>query len=88
MEKEEEEASSAGEDKERQQPKEKEKDDSDDEGEEETDDETDDEDYGPSPAAGIWAGSQKLQAETEKIANPDEDDNHDQQPATKKQRQE
>jgi len=37
-------------------------------GEDETDDETDDEDdYGPSPAAGIWAGSKKLKAETEKI---------------------
>ena len=61
-------------------------------GDEETDDDTDDEDdFGPSPAAGIWAGSQKLQAETEKIAEEkagednDEDDGDDeQQPAAKK----
>jgi hypothetical protein len=45
----------------------------DDEGDEETDDETDDEDYGPSPAAGVWAGSQKLQAESEVIAENDEE---------------
>ena len=42
-----------------------------DEGEEETDDE--DEDYGPTPAAGVWAGSQKLQAESEALANDEED---------------
>lgn len=36
-----------------------------------TDEEEDDDDYGPSPAAGIWAGSQKLQNESEKIADPD-----------------
>lgn len=35
------------------------------------DDETDDDedDYGPSPAAGIWAGSKKLVAESEVIAD-------------------
>mmetsp|Transcript_4599 Transcript_4599/g.5991 ORF Transcript_4599/g.5991 Transcript_4599/m.5991 type:complete len:276 (-) Transcript_4599:223-1050(-) len=39
-----------------------------DDGESETDDETDDEDdYGPSPAAGVWAGSKKLEAESEAI---------------------
>lgn len=43
--------------------------DEDDAGESETDDETDDEeDYGPSPAAGVWAGSKKLEAESEKMA--------------------
>lgn len=41
----------------------------DDDGEDETDDE---EDYGPTPVAGVWAGSKKLQAESEAIAN-DED---------------
>lgn len=35
-----------------------------------TDDDEDDDDYGPSPAAGIWAGSQKLQHESERIADP------------------
>ena len=54
-----------------------------DDGDEETDDDTDDEDdYGPSPAAGIWAGSQKLQAETDKIAEGDDDE--EEQPAAKK----
>ena len=63
-------------------------------GDEETDDETDDEDdYGPSPAAGIWAGSQKLQAETAKIEDEaaggnDKGDNDGQQPTTKKARHE
>ena len=52
-------------------------------GDEETDDDTDDEDdFGPSPAAGIWAGSQKLQAETDKIAEGEEDE--EEQPAAKK----
>ena len=45
---------------------------------EETDDDSDDDDeeddYGPSPAAGIWAGSQKLQAESEKLAIGGDDD--------------
>lgn len=56
-------------------------------GESETDDDTnddtddDDDDYGPSPAAGVWAGSKRLQAESEALANDDdseeaeEDDN-------------
>lgn len=57
------------------------RDQSDDEGEDETDDE--DDDYGPAPAAGVWAGSQKLQAESEAIAG---DDDKDDVPATKKQR--
>jgi hypothetical protein len=37
------------------------------------DDETDDDedDYGPSPVAGIWAGSKKLLAESEVIADGD-----------------
>lgn len=57
--------------------------DGDSDGDEETDDDTDDEDdYGPSPAAGIWAGSQKLQAETDKIAEGEDDDVA--QPAAKK----
>jgi hypothetical protein len=33
----------------------------------------DDSDYGPTPVAGIWAGSQKLQEESDKIAGFDED---------------
>lgn len=65
------------------------------EGDQETDDDDEDEeeDYGPTPAAGIWAGSQKLQAETERIANPDDgegdaetDDDDDEQPTAKKSR--
>lgn len=58
-------------------------------GEEETDasDETDEDDYGPTPSAGIWAGSQKLQHESEKIAGDDDgtDDSEDEgpQPAAK-----
>lgn len=57
----------------------------DDEGDEETDDETDDddEDYGPSPAAGVWAGSQKLQAESEALAEEEGDEG---EPASKKAR--
>jgi hypothetical protein len=45
--------------------------------EEEANEEEDD-DFGPSPAAGIWAGSQKLVQESEKIANDDDgpDDNN------------
>lgn len=50
-------------------------DDDDDDGNEETDDdETDDEDYGPSPAAGVWAASQKLQAESEALAGEEDDE--------------
>lgn len=41
-------------------------------GDSETDDETDDEDdYGPSPAAGVWAGSKRLEAQSEAIADGD-----------------
>ena len=62
--------------------------------EEETDDETDDEDdYGPSPAAGIWAGSQKLLKETAKIedeagdeTNGKESENKNEGPPSKKTR--
>jgi bud site selection protein 31 len=60
-----------------------------DEDNETTDDETDDEgddDYGPSPAAGIWAGSQKLEKESERIANPE--DAEDDVRASKKARSE
>lgn len=47
-------------------------------GDSETDDETDDEDdYGPSPAAGVWAGSKKLEAESEVIAEGDDNDEKD-----------
>jgi len=63
-------------------------------GGEETDDDTtdeEDEDWGPSPAAGIWAGSQKLQAETEKIAEGEDandatvnDGNDEKEPAAKR----
>lgn len=62
--------------------------DNDSDGEQETDDdeETDDEDYGPTPAAGIWAGSEKLQSETEKIAYADDDDDEE-EPPSKKSRQ-
>ena len=52
-----------------------------DSGEEETDDE--DDDYGPTPAAGVWAGSQKLQAESDAL---EDDEDHDKGHATKKQR--
>eukprot|EP01083_Nonionella_stella_P054092 142896_1 len=48
-------------------------------GESETDDDDDDDDesdddddYGPSPAAGVWAGSKKLEAESEAIAEGDD----------------
>ena len=47
----------------------------------ETDDESDDDDYGPSPAAGIWAGSKKLEHESERIANPDDESSDDEGPA-------
>lgn len=50
-----------------------------DEGDEETDDE--EEDYGPTPVAGVWAGSEKLQAESELMGDDEVDT-----PATKKQR--
>lgn len=53
----------------------------------ETDDESDEDDYGPSPAAGIWAGSQKLQQESERIAHPN-DEEDEEGPAPKKARKE
>ena len=65
----------------------KEEDDDDDEAstdDAETDDESDDDDYGPTPAAGIWAGSQKLEHESEKIANPDDDESEEEGPMPKK----
>ena len=46
--------------------------------EDETDEDTDDDDdgdYGPTPAAGIWAGSQKLQQRSEQMIAGDGDDN-------------
>jgi bud site selection protein 31 len=60
-------------------------DDDDDDDDDETDDGSDDDDdneddYGPSPAAGIWAGSHKLQEKSEKIANIDEDGSDDEGP--------
>ena len=60
----------------------------DDAGDEETDEDTDDEDYGPTPVAGVWAGSQKLQAESELIEEGDEEEgaDHDGVPPAKKSR--
>lgn len=48
-------------------------------GESETEDELsdDDDDYGPSPAAGIWAGSSKLEAESEELAEQQHLDGQD-----------
>lgn len=63
-------------------------------GEDETDDVTDDDtdddddDYGPTPAAGIWAGSKKLEAETEKIQNEAAGDDANDEPSAKKPRHE
>jgi len=58
-------------------------------GEDETDDdgeeETDEEDYGPSPTAGVWAGTKRLQTESEKIAD-DKLESDDEGPMPKKQR--
>ena len=51
--------------------------DDDDDNAETDDDSGDDDDYGPTPAAGIWAGSQKLRQESEKLADPDGDPNDD-----------
>ena len=57
-----------------------------DDGDDETDDDTDDEDdYGPTPAAGVWAGSQKLEQEAEAI---DTGDDEGEGPIPKKQRTE
>ncbi|KAI2489852.1 G10 protein [Fragilaria crotonensis] len=52
-----------------------------DDGEAETDDE--DDDYGPTPAAGVWAGSQKLQAESDALAD---NQGHEEEHLPKKQR--
>lgn len=55
-------------------------------GESETDDESGDEDdYGPSPAAGVWAGSQKLEAESQAMAEGEfpKDENNDLRPTKK-----
>lgn len=53
----------------------------DDESTDDSDDDSDDDsedDYGPQPVAGIWAGSQKLQNQTEQmIDNGDDDDETD-----------
>lgn len=45
----------------------------------ETDDDEDDGDYGPQPVAGVWAGSQKLQEESEQmvIGGTNDDDDGD-----------
>ena len=49
----------------------------------ETDDDDDDDDYGPTPTAGIWAGSQKLQQEIEQSKDgANDDDNNDDGNAT------
>jgi bud site selection protein 31 len=53
-----------------------------DDGDEETDDDTDD-DFGPTPAAGVWAGSQKLEHEAEAI---DTGNDEGEGPVPKKQR--
>lgn len=52
-------------------------------GDDETDEETDDEDYGPSPAAGVWAGSQKLQAESEALQDHQGEETEQDPPAKK-----
>jgi hypothetical protein len=58
-----------------------------DEGGAETDDDDDEDDYGPTPSAGIWAGSKKLEHESELIADPDDDaetdDSGDERPSKK-----
>ncbi|GAX19287.1 hypothetical protein FisN_4Lh136 [Fistulifera solaris] len=42
----------------------------DDDGNAETDSDSED-DYGPTPTAGIWAGTQQLEKESERLADPD-----------------
>lgn len=52
----------------------------------ETDDEDGDDDYGPAPSAGIWAGGQTLQQESERIAengDGEETDDEDDKPNKK-----
>jgi bud site selection protein 31 len=68
------------EEKRRQEEEDRKKNASDDDGDEETDDDESDEeeedDFGPSPAAGIWAGSNKLQQQSEQmiVGEVDDDD--------------
>jgi len=38
-------------------------------GDSETDESDDEEDYGPSPAAGVWAGTKRLVAESEALVD-------------------
>ncbi|KAL7555993.1 hypothetical protein ACA910_005178 [Epithemia clementina (nom. ined.)] len=45
-------------------------DDDDDNAETDDDNDDDDEDFGPSPAAGIWAGSQKLERKSQQLSYP------------------
>ena len=53
-------------------------------GESETDDDTsDEEDYGPSPAAGVWAGSAKLENQSHDIAQGEDDEENDDRPNKK-----
>lgn len=58
------------------------------EGDSETDDDSGDDDYGPTPAAGIWAGGQKLEEESERLAiqsgEVDNDDEEEQPPKKQK----
>lgn len=46
-------------------------------GDSETDDSDDDDDYGPTPAAGVWAGGSKLEQESERLADGGDDDDYD-----------
>eukprot|EP00978_Attheya_sp_CCMP212_P016096 scaffold41918_cov45-Attheya_sp.AAC.1 len=52
--------------------------DTDDDDDEETSD--DEDDYGPAPVAGIWAGTRKLEAESEKIDEGDEETDDEEEP--------
>mmetsp|Transcript_15103 Transcript_15103/g.21554 ORF Transcript_15103/g.21554 Transcript_15103/m.21554 type:complete len:265 (+) Transcript_15103:97-891(+) len=56
-------------------------------GESETDDESSDEDdYGPTPAAGVWAGTKRLEAESEAIVEEGDEGNDDGERQNKKLR--
>lgn len=46
-------------------------------GDSDTEDSSDDDDYGPSPAAGVWAGSEKLEKQSESLAFGGDDDDDD-----------
>ena len=48
--------------------------DDDDDAETDDDDDDDEDDFGPSPAAGIWAGSQKLERQSERITYPEQEE--------------